>query len=183
MEEKIIRVKAKKKEIHRRVKAKEKRIHPTDAQQKPLQKTQYTYADVFRFLGVKRVALQEWMALGYITPHFKAQGQGTKHLYNKENLVEIKLFRHLVDTGHLRAQAARRVKGFNNAMSLYGSSRFTRPLVLRFIVKEENIKAELFSTGDMESSRKLIEGDPEIYRVENINIGRIIDEVDTIINE
>ena len=157
---------------------KKKRDYMPVSQQKKIREDRYTYADVSRLLGVKRVALQEWMSLGYVTPDKKAQGQGTKNYYSKLNLIEIKLFRYFVDSGIVRREAARRVEkfrwAFDPALPLNSSDLNT----IRYVLKKDQLVARVFPKGDKRLSENPMNDDNSIERVEFVNIGRIIDSLD-----
>jgi hypothetical protein len=57
--------------------------------------------------GVKRLRLHQWMGKGYISPSIhKAQGVGTKHIFSREDLCLITLFKRLVESGMSRSLVA-----------------------------------------------------------------------------
>ena len=147
------------------------------------QGAKYAYSDVSKIIpGITRVSLEEQKSFGYVVPDVKAHGPGTRNLYTRENLVEIRFFRYLTSSGLSRAEASRRVKAFRKAWNSYGSDDLSRPEVVRFIILKDTLSAEVFSR-DEKWERMSPLRDSAVYRVEDINIGRIIDEIDMVINK
>ena len=63
--------------------------------------------DVEKICGVKRNRLQVWMEKGWIIPSIKrADGHGTRNIFNLINLFQISLFKKAVENGISRKVAA-----------------------------------------------------------------------------
>ena len=65
----------------------------------------FTTFDVARILKMDRTRLQEWIDKKFITPETPAKGKGSKALFTKEQLYQIKLAVWLLKTGKQRSQA------------------------------------------------------------------------------
>lgn len=66
----------------------------------------YTTGYIIETMGVTRECLKEWLMGGFIQPGIqKANGRGTKNLFNREDLYKIYLFKHLVEIGFTRKLA------------------------------------------------------------------------------
>ncbi len=66
----------------------------------------FTTFDIVKILGIERNLLAQWLMRGYISPSVqRAQGPGTKNLFSRNDLYNIRLFQQLVDTGIRRDEA------------------------------------------------------------------------------
>jgi hypothetical protein len=139
----------------------------------------FEFADLKRILDVKREAVREWTNLGYVTPVVKAQGHGSRNSYSKANLIEIKLFRFLVDGGIVRREAANRVQAFSAMFREWPWFLGEKPHTLRFtLYRDAHVRADLFLKKDPNLNGNPIDDNVDIDRVELVPIGRLIREVE-----
>jgi hypothetical protein len=69
-------------------------------------KTSFTTFDIVKVLNISRNLLAQWLLRGYIEPSIqRAQGVGTKNLFSRGDLYNIRLFHQLVDSGMHRSDA------------------------------------------------------------------------------
>ena len=69
--------------------------------------------EIEKRLKIKRVTLQDWLSRGFIEPHTKADGRGSKNQFSIWNLYQIELFRYLINHGLSRKEASERSKKFH----------------------------------------------------------------------
>jgi hypothetical protein len=136
----------------------------------------YTSFQVIEILGIKREKLQDWLARGFVEPDVKAKGYGTKNLFTKANLYQIKLFITLTEYGFLREEAARRVKEMQKIWPVVEKEGAV-PHFFRLTRKRDKYFAQLLGAHGAEG---VIEShvDLDADEVQFLNIKRIIDEVD-----
>lgn len=66
----------------------------------------FTTFEIVKILGVERNLLAQWLMRGYITPSIqRARGVGTKNIFSRNDLYNIRLFQQLVNTGIRRSEA------------------------------------------------------------------------------
>lgn len=66
--------------------------------------------DVVAITGVKQPTLQQWLRDSFIIPSTKAEGTGSRNLFDFSNLCEILLFKKLIDNGISRELASYQIK-------------------------------------------------------------------------
>jgi len=71
----------------------------------------FTSFEVCKRLDIKKERFLEWVDRGYIKPHVRAKGRGTKNLFRLSDIYLISLFRHLLECGFSRKCAAKRTAG------------------------------------------------------------------------
>lgn len=69
-------------------------------------KSEFSTFDIGKILNIPRERLKDWMNNGFVKPAIKAQGKGTKAIFNTENLYEIALFQKMITLGFNRKNAA-----------------------------------------------------------------------------
>lgn len=75
-------------------------------------------------IGIKRARLKEWLALGYVKPSVqKADGRGTKHVFDRDDVYTLFLFEELITQGLSRKLAGEIVKQF-----FFDLQRFTKAI-------------------------------------------------------
>lgn len=86
-------------------------------------KTEFTSPEL-ESIGIKRARLKEWIALEYVKPSVKeADGRGTKHKFNRDDVYTLFLFEELISQGISRKLAGEIVKEF-----FYELSKFTKAI-------------------------------------------------------
>lgn len=79
----------------------------------------YTAADVAK-IGVKRELLKDWIDRGFIEPGiYRAEGPGTRNIFDHYDLYKIKLFKYLIHRGFAREDAAKRADFIVNSYKFY----------------------------------------------------------------
>jgi len=73
---------------------------------------EFSTFDLIKALKIPRERLREWMKRGYVHPTRKAEGQGDRASFTRENVYSVALFRRLVDFGFSRDLAGEFVTGF-----------------------------------------------------------------------
>jgi DNA-binding transcriptional MerR regulator len=73
---------------------------------------EFSTFDLIKALKIPRERLREWMKRGYVHPTRKAEGQGDKAVFLREDVYALALFRRLVDFGFSRKLAGEFVTGF-----------------------------------------------------------------------
>jgi hypothetical protein len=64
-------------------------------------------SDITEITGVKRPRLQQWLERGFIHPSIqKAEGHGSRNVYNRYDLYRIGIFKKLVESGLSRKLVA-----------------------------------------------------------------------------
>jgi len=67
---------------------------------------EFSTFDVAELLGIKRVALAQWLSRGYIEPSVqKARGRGGRNKFSINDLYQIKFFMRLLESGVCRNDA------------------------------------------------------------------------------
>lgn len=127
----------------------------------------YTTTDVSK-LGIKRERLKEWMAKGFIEPSKKASGPGTKNLFTRLDLYQIKLFAYVVECGFSREDTAFRTGVFSRAQKSLRDE--TIPLghdEAFFVEQKENFErglADLASVSFLVFHNRRDQGNPALFR-------------------
>jgi hypothetical protein len=86
-------------------------------------KNEFTTPEL-EIIGIKRDAIKEWLARGYVRPSIKeAGGRGTKHVFDRDDVYTIFLFKELISQGLSRKLAGEIVKQF-----FYDLSRFSKAI-------------------------------------------------------
>ena len=165
----------------KRVIPKKKRIVLFEHEKRALQ-GRYTYSDVLRFFGINRVTLQDWLFRGYIEPDIKADGKGTRNYYSKENLYQISLFCFLTDHGFYREEAARLVKEFRKERS-NRTVGYENPRVLWCVMENNEWSADFFPITAEENALRMADAGSDIDLTLSVNIGKIMEETDSLIQE
>lgn len=75
-------------------------------------KTEFSTFDIVKGLDIQRGRLREWMNYDFISPSVKADGQGTRAVFNLFDVQCVALFRNLIEYGFNREAAARFLKDF-----------------------------------------------------------------------
>ena len=71
----------------------------------------YSTLDIVKYLDIPRERFRDWMSREYIEPCQKAQGQGTKALFNCLDVYSIRLFQSLIEDRKLsRDEAGKLIK-------------------------------------------------------------------------
>ena len=81
------------------------------------------YSPELEIIGIKRPRLKEWIKLEYIKPSTPADGRGTKHIFDRDDVYTLFLFEELISQGIRRKLAGEIVKEF-----FYDLSRFTKAI-------------------------------------------------------
>lgn len=68
-------------------------------------KDEFSLFEVRDKLGITRNRLQEWVSMGFITPKEKAAGAGTKNVFDRNNVYQIRLFQIFLKLGVYRKDA------------------------------------------------------------------------------
>lgn len=101
-----------------------------------MQKTTFTTFEIVKKLRIERGCLREWIERGYIKPSIQtASGVGTKNLFSRLDLYQIKFFQSLLSRGLSRAEAARcadmvsysGIKFIESCMSKKDSKYYNKP--------------------------------------------------------
>lgn len=72
----------------------------------------FTTFQISKNLGIAYGRLREWIDRGFIKPSIqKAEGQGSKSLFDRTDVYAIKLFSYLMERGFSRKEAANRIWG------------------------------------------------------------------------
>lgn len=66
----------------------------------------YTLQDAAKILSIDIGTLRDWIARNYIEPYIPSESRGKANLLNYYNLLEIKLFEHLLSCGLSRESAS-----------------------------------------------------------------------------
>lgn len=84
-------------------------------------KDEFTTFDIINKLGIPRGRLREWMNEGFIVPSVqKAEGVGTKALFDRVDIVTIVIFKHLIEAHKIaRSEAATIVKDWAKIVHLF----------------------------------------------------------------
>lgn len=71
-------------------------------------KTEFTTFDIINSLGIPRGRLREWINEGFVVPSVqKAEGVGTKAIFDMVDIVGLVLFKHLIESHKIvRSEAA-----------------------------------------------------------------------------
>jgi hypothetical protein len=86
-------------------------------------KTKFTTPDIER-LGIKRSRLKEWIVLKCIKPSVQeADGRGTKHIFDRDDIYAIFFFEELINQGLSRKLAGEIVNQF-----FFDLSRFSKAI-------------------------------------------------------
>lgn len=75
-------------------------------------KAEFSTFDIVKGLDIQRGRLREWMNYEFISPSVKADGQGTRAVFNLFDVQCVALFRNLIEYGFNREAAARFLKDF-----------------------------------------------------------------------
>jgi hypothetical protein len=66
----------------------------------------FTTFEIVKILHIERNLLAQWLMKGYITPSIqRAKGVGSKNIFSRNDLYNIRLFQQLVNTGIRRREA------------------------------------------------------------------------------
>lgn len=77
-------------------------------------KTEFSTFDIVKGLDIQRGCLREWMNYEFISPSVKADGQGTRAVFNLFDVQCVALFRNLLEFGFNRKEAAIFLKAFRD---------------------------------------------------------------------
>lgn len=70
-------------------------------------KVHYTTFEIEKILGIHKTTLAEWMRRGYVKPSFqKANGRGTKNLFDFTDLCRLWMFQGLVASAEVPRKSA-----------------------------------------------------------------------------
>jgi hypothetical protein len=145
--------------------------------------------EIVKQLGIKRETLRDWVKWSYIEPETKASGKGTKSVFSRQNLYEIGVFIHLIDIGIPRETASSWVKEFRLVFELTEKKSQTPQFLILTrtdgkwsleieemytVMGEENVQGDLLLP-----SLFLL---PNVEDVHVVNVGRIMDQIDRIID-
>lgn len=112
-------------------------------------KTEFTTPEIEITLGIPRARLKEWIAEVHIVPSVQvAGGRGTKHIFSKDDLYVIALYKELLEHGVRRALAGDVVQRFAFAGVTFSEAideRFRYLAIFRWTHPEEEptVKTEL----------------------------------------
>ena len=67
---------------------------------------EFSTFDIIKALKIPRERLRDWMNRGFIIPTEKAQGQGTKAIFSREDVYAVALFQNLIQRGFKRKEAS-----------------------------------------------------------------------------
>jgi len=68
---------------------------------------EFSTLDIVRIFNIPRERLREWLNRGFIRPSVQgAKGQGTKAIFNRDDLYIIAMFRDLIENGLSRLSAS-----------------------------------------------------------------------------
>jgi hypothetical protein len=146
---------------------------------------EFTTWDVFKSLGIHRECIREWLQRGFVKASAKkADGIGTKNLFNRWDLYMVALFQHLVLSGLSREVASRVLKRINEDVECWIKRERKDSLPLPHLIVIENIKdprpRAVVSMGD--SNAIELPKDADIDDLLIINFGKIKKRVDTRID-
>ena len=141
----------------------------------------YTTFDVVKILDLKMERFQDWLKRGFIMPSIQYQfGRGKKKYFERWDIYLIRLFKHLLDSGISRKQAAAFVKvvgGFDPKKSTSESKarKFIRksgrkpstfPVYFVLTWDGENMSiSPAYGSGDIKISKT---GDTFVFNFRNI---------------
>jgi DNA-binding transcriptional MerR regulator len=78
----------------------------------------YTAANVLKITGVKRQRLHDWIDRGFLSPSIqRAEGAGTKNIFNRYDLYRIAIFKKLVEEGFPRARITMYIESVNEMIA------------------------------------------------------------------
>ena len=141
----------------------------------------YTTFDVVKILDLKMERFQDWLKRGFVTPSIKYRfGRGKKKFFERWDIYLIRLFKHLLDSGISRKQAAVFVKvvsGFDPKKSTAESKKrkfklkpgrkpSTFPVYFVLIWDGEDMSiSPAYGSGDIKISKT---GDTFVFNFRNI---------------
>ena len=67
---------------------------------------EFSTFDIVKALEIPRERLRDWMNRGFVIPTQKAQGQGTKAIFSREDVYAVALFQNLIQRGFKRKEAS-----------------------------------------------------------------------------
>jgi len=66
----------------------------------------YTTFDIEKIFKIPRERLRVWMDLGYVTPCVPSKSQGRRALFSQRNVIDIMVFKTLIDKIGMRRSVA-----------------------------------------------------------------------------
>lgn len=127
---------------------------------------QFSTLDIVKALKIPRERLRDWMSRDFIIPTEKAQGQGTKALFSREDVYAVALFQNLINKGFKRKDASHLV---NDILHLDAIEIITY-LIFRYdqindkpVIHKLSIGHEMPDTSCLFDLQKATMDDEELY--------------------
>jgi|GEM_PF-6882678 len=138
----------------------------------------FTTPEVAKILGLRIVTLQDWIVRGYVVPQEQGVGYGSKHHFSKKGILQIRLFRYLVDNGLSRKEATRRVELFSR---IHPSQKALERGFLQFTRNGDEISVDFLPEPDGNKDSITAQIKTKTEEVHLINLGMLMDEVDQLL--
>ena len=110
-------------------------------------KTEFSTFDIVKGLDIQRGRLREWMNYEFISPSVKADGQGTRAVFNLFDVQCVALFRNLIEYGFNREAAAGFLKDFTKQIKKEKNNPETVYIFFRSKIKDGKAVSDVMRLG------------------------------------